>query len=194
MPLLEHLRSAVAPTSSQIPRFKPMQIVGGQVSWGLQLPGDTAHFPAGPVNGHGSFVPHVPIDGAYAWFAGASYETDAAPRRDAHTSDLENLERLATLLPDAARALGARFVVGDVRSWHASRCATPDRLPVVGPLHTEGMASLWISSAMGSRVLSYAVLCAEILAARLGGEPLPVEGSLARLLAATRPGLVSHHL
>ena len=66
---------------------------------------------------------------------------------------------------------------------------------MVGPLLASGMPPVWISASMGSRGLTYAVLCAELLAARLGGEPLPLEGSLARLLAAARPGLVvSHHL
>jgi tRNA 5-methylaminomethyl-2-thiouridine biosynthesis bifunctional protein len=39
---------------------------------------------------------------------------------------------------------------------------------------------------MGSRGLSFSVLCAELLAARLGAEPLPVEASLARVLHALR--------
>jgi tRNA 5-methylaminomethyl-2-thiouridine biosynthesis bifunctional protein len=39
---------------------------------------------------------------------------------------------------------------------------------------------------MGSRGLSFAALCAELLAARLGGEPLPVPTSLARSLEVGR--------
>jgi tRNA 5-methylaminomethyl-2-thiouridine biosynthesis bifunctional protein len=50
-----------------------------------------------------------------------------------------------------------------------------------------------MNAGMGSRGLTYAVLGAELLAARMGGEPLPIEASLARLLAATRPAM-SHHL
>jgi tRNA 5-methylaminomethyl-2-thiouridine biosynthesis bifunctional protein len=39
---------------------------------------------------------------------------------------------------------------------------------------------------MGSRGLSFSALCAELLAARLGAEPLPVEFSLSRSLDVNR--------
>jgi tRNA 5-methylaminomethyl-2-thiouridine biosynthesis bifunctional protein len=195
VPLLERIQLAGVTGTSPPPRLRAMQLLGGQVSWGLHCAGDAAHFPSGPVNGHGSFVPDVPMDGAHAWFAGATYETEANPGRDPQTGHLENWQRLARLLPTAAQRLTRRFERGEVHAWHGSRCATPDRLPAVGPVHADAMPPIWMSSAMGSRGLTYAVLSAELLAARLGGEPLPVEGRLARLLAATRPGLVmSDHL
>jgi tRNA 5-methylaminomethyl-2-thiouridine biosynthesis bifunctional protein len=46
--------------------------------------------------------------------------------------------------------------------------------------------SLWLSTAMGSRGLTFAMLCAELLAAQLGAEPWPVEVRLARFLNALR--------
>jgi tRNA 5-methylaminomethyl-2-thiouridine biosynthesis bifunctional protein len=39
---------------------------------------------------------------------------------------------------------------------------------------------------MGARGLSFSALCAELLAAWLGGEPLPIENNLAKLLATNR--------
>jgi tRNA 5-methylaminomethyl-2-thiouridine biosynthesis bifunctional protein len=39
---------------------------------------------------------------------------------------------------------------------------------------------------MGSRGLSFSMLCAELLAARWGAEPLPVEAGLANALNALR--------
>ncbi|MFZ3220859.1 MAG: hypothetical protein WA174_12540, partial [Rhodoferax sp.] len=45
---------------------------------------------------------------------------------------------------------------------------------------------LWLCVGMGSRGLSFTALCAELLAARLGAEPLPVEFSLSRSLDANR--------
>ena len=195
LPLLQKIGQANTQQAPARSNFKAMQILGGQVSWGLERPGDAAHFPDGPVNGHGSFVPHVPFDGAPAWFAGATYDTTSARHDRTGVGHLENLQRLAQLLPATADVLAARFKTGEVRAWRGSRCVSPDRLPAVGPLDTHGHPPVWLSLAMGSRGLTYAVLCAELLAARMGGEPLPLPGSLARLLAANRPGLLaSHHL
>jgi tRNA 5-methylaminomethyl-2-thiouridine biosynthesis bifunctional protein len=45
---------------------------------------------------------------------------------------------------------------------------------------------LWVSTAMGSRGLTFAALAGELVAARLHGEPLPLEAKLARALDAGR--------
>ncbi|MGH8820671.1 MAG: FAD-dependent oxidoreductase, partial [Rhodoferax sp.] len=72
------------------------------------------------------------------------------------------------------------------------RCAAPDRLPLLGPTQLPGV---WICTAMGSRGLTMAVLCGELLAAQVHGEPLPIEQSLARRLSAGRfdPPTLSRH-
>jgi len=53
-------------------------------------------------------------------------------------------------------------------------------------LHEADQPGLWLSSAMGSRGLTFAVLCAEVLAAQLCGEPAPLPKRLLRLIAADR--------
>jgi tRNA 5-methylaminomethyl-2-thiouridine biosynthesis bifunctional protein len=73
---------------------------------------------------------------------------------------------------------------GELRSWSGVRCASSDRRPLVG----EVASGLWVSTAMGSRGLTFAPLCAELIAARLHGEPLPVEAKLAQALAVSRRG------
>ncbi|RYF72780.1 MAG: hypothetical protein EOO29_27810, partial [Comamonadaceae bacterium] len=45
---------------------------------------------------------------------------------------------------------------------------------------------LWVCTALGSRGLSFATLCAELLAARWHGEPLPVPAAWARGLDTAR--------
>jgi tRNA 5-methylaminomethyl-2-thiouridine biosynthesis bifunctional protein len=63
------------------------------------------------------------------------------------------------------------------------RCASADRRPLVG----EWAPGLWASMAMGSRGLTFAALCAELMAARLHGEPWPLPARLARALDLRRP-------
>jgi len=71
---------------------------------------------------------------------------------------------------------------GQVRNWAGARCASSDRRPLVG----EVAPGLWLSTAMGSRGLTFAALCGELVAARLHGEPLPVETKLALALDLSR--------
>jgi tRNA 5-methylaminomethyl-2-thiouridine biosynthesis bifunctional protein len=152
--------------------------VRGQVSWSHEgEPGvDRA------VNGNGHFVPGVPVEGRAAWLTGSTYargDNDCADRAQDHAA---NLERLRVLLPDVAQRLAPLFESGKVHAWAGVRCASSDRRPLVGQLEP-GLA---ISTAMGSRGLTFAMLCAQVLAARLHDEPLPIERRLAASLDAAR--------
>lgn len=164
------------------PQAPLLSAVRGQVSLGA-MAGRTDALPPFPVNGHGSLIAGVPLDDGPAWITGATYERDAPDPllRDADHTD--NLARLRTLLPAAAEVLAPDFASGQVRGWAGVRCATPDRLPLVGPTALPGV---WVSTGMGSRGLSLAVLCGEVLAARLHQEPLPLEAALARRLDTAR--------
>jgi len=164
------------------PQAPLLSAVRGQVSLGA-MAGRADALPPFPVNGHGSLIAGVPLDDGPTWITGATYERDAPDPllRDAdHTN---NLARLRTLLPAAAEVLTPNFASGQVRGWAGVRCATPDRLPLVGPTALPGV---WVSTGMGSRGLSLAVLCGEVLAARLHQEPLPLEAALARRLDTAR--------
>ena len=57
---------------------------------------------------------------------------------------------------------------------------------VWAPVDAAHLPGLWACTAMGSRGLTLAVLCAELLAARLQGEPLPLDPRLARALGSER--------
>ena len=192
--LLDKLAQSQPPSAPLALRLAPMGALAGQVTWALQEAGDEVLLAACrahpyPVNGHGSFVSQVPMHGAQAWFAGATYEPEPATPADVAASHRDNLARLSHLLPQTANALAPRFASGQVQAWRGVRCTTLDRLPAVGPAQDSPLPSLWISAGLGSRGLTYAALCAELLAARLGAEPLPVEASLWKIIGATRRGL-----
>ena len=157
--------------------------VRGQVTWGPRNE-DAVNLPAFPVNGHGHFLPSVPLVDRGAWMTGSTYgrgETDTTPRAQ---DDAANLQRVAEVMPAAAQVMAAAAARGEVRNWSGVRCASGDRRPLVG----EWSPGLWVSTAMGSRGLTFAALCAELIAARLHGEPLPVEAKLAQALDVSRPG------
>ena len=170
-----------------------LQTIRGQVSWGW-APADE-RLPQHPVNGHGSWVPHFPAlpGGAAAWVMGSSFERDVtqlppspADRDRAHA---DNWTKLQTLLPHTSQHYAQAFATAN--TWAQIRCAASDRLPLVGPLlaesaHCAGRLSPWVCTAMGSRGLTWALLCAELLAARLHGEPLPLPNALAKALSVDR--------
>ena len=161
-----------------------LQAIRGQVSWAMQA--EAEQLPPWPVNGHGSLVPHFPQGAGSAWLLSATFERDDTGCELRTAGHAANLEKLRTLLPHSAASLDARFAAGLVQGWVGVRCAWRDHLPVVGPLAPEQLPGLWLCTAFGSRGLSYSALCAELLAAWLHGEPLPLEPRLAHALRASR--------
>ena len=178
-----HASQALLQRLEPAPMGLALQPIRGQVSWGLQSPQD--RLPPVPVNGHGSLLPGVPLGTGQAWVLGASFERDVAEVLVKPQDHAEVLEKLHTLLPETAASLQPRFDAGQVQAWAGVRCATRDHLPVVGPLSAH-WPGLWLCTAFGSRGLSYSQLCAELLAAWMHGEPLPLEPRLAALLRASR--------
>lgn len=189
----------------------PLQPVRGQISWGL-LANPAQPLAPFPVNGHGNLVPGFPLqgsaDGPVGWVMGSTFERDVAalpPKpaevRAAHAA---NWGQLQTLLPVAANKLAAPFAhamapshregtaadacphPSTAQSWAAVRCTSPDRLPIVGPVDATALPGLWVCTAMGSRGLTLALFCGELLAARVHGEPLPVDAKLAAALGTER--------
>ncbi|MCX8520136.1 MAG: FAD-dependent oxidoreductase [Rhodoferax sp.] len=139
-------------------------------------------FPPYPVTGHGRLIAPVPGADGPCWYAGATFETDAVPHADTARAHAANFNKLQQLLPEVARHLRQPFAEGKVHAWQGTRCVTSTRMPLVGPLEDSPLPSLWICAGMGARGLAFSALCAELLAAELHGEPLPVERSKAKLL------------
>jgi tRNA 5-methylaminomethyl-2-thiouridine biosynthesis bifunctional protein len=173
---------ALAAAAGAVP--PDLQPIRGQVTLGLQ--NDSDPLPPFPVNGHGGLIPAITAQDGPLWLMGASYERDAeqpAVRQQDHS---DNLARLQALLPQCADALADQFSPEQAQGWAGVRCATPNRLPLVMPV--EG-AGLWLCTGMGSRGLSFAALCGELLAAQLHGEPLPVEKRLAQSMQQVKQAL-----
>ena len=180
---------AAAHSSARISGYGlKLQPVRGQIAW---APHDSElRVPPFPVNGNGHLIPSVPHDGGFAWFCGATYgraQTDTDLRDADHAA---NLQRVQSLLPQSASQFAQAFAHPATQQWAQVRCASADRRPLAGELEP----GLWVSTAMGSRGLTFAALCAELLAAQLHDEPLPLSMRLAqalhprRQLAAAAPG------
>ena len=173
-----------------LPKLAAMKKVHGLLSHGtmpdLQAVPPMPLFPSIPVNGNGSLVANIPTTRGREWFAGATFDLDVAEKTIITAGHSANHARLSELLPAVGNALRDAFEHERVSAWTGTRCVTHDRLPLVGPVQATADCRLWISAGMGARGLSFSALCAELLAAKIGNEPLPVEASLVRSLDAQR--------
>jgi tRNA 5-methylaminomethyl-2-thiouridine biosynthesis bifunctional protein len=175
---LDLLASADAPAL-------PLNPLRGQLLYG-PMPDAPHPLPPFPVNGLGTFITGVPVDGTPSWVLGSTFERGCreAVLREADTQEVA--VKLAVLLPESAQALAPQIASGAARAWAAVRCTVRARLPVVGAPDASALPGLFVSTGMGARGMTLAVLCGELLAAQLAGEPLPVPLRQARALAPQR--------
>ncbi|NWD91790.1 FAD-dependent oxidoreductase, partial [Pseudomonas sp. K5002] len=133
---------------------------------------------------------------------GASFDfksDDLTPTVAEHAGNLQMLREISL---DLLQRLGADSLAPEQLEGRAAfRCTSPDYLPIVGPLaqreafdHTYAalgkdarqvpdapcpwLHGVYINSGHGSRGLVTAPLCAELLAAWLDNEPLPLPRSV----------------
>lgn len=170
----------------------PLNPLRGQMSWGRVDALDAnaqGALPPFPVNGHGSFIHGLPCPDdtdAKGWFCGSTFERTAqGPVAKPQDHDA-NLQRLQSLAPAVAGRLHPHLAPERAQAWAGLRCTLPDHRPAVGPLDDTHWPGLWVCTGLGTRGLSVSVLCGELIAAWLHGEPLPLEASLAQKLAASR--------
>jgi tRNA 5-methylaminomethyl-2-thiouridine biosynthesis bifunctional protein len=175
---------AAAVASQELLPGLALQAVRGQVTWALH--GQPLQLPPFPVNGDGSFIPSVPTAQGPAWICGASFDRGDSDLAARPGDQQANLSRLRRLLPGVAGQFAAGEASNALQAWTGVRCASTDRRPLVGPLDPEHPDGVWLSTAMGSRGLTFAALCGELIAAQVHGEPLPLARNLARALSAAR--------
>ena len=124
---------------------------------------------------------------------GASYDNDQNRTLSA-ASQHQNLEKIRSMLGDPG--VGAQAPLAGRVGF---RCVAPDRLPLVGALpdpHLAGrterlreiprQGGLYGLLGYASRGLIWAPLAAELLAAQLNGDPLPLEADLVTALDPAR--------
>jgi tRNA 5-methylaminomethyl-2-thiouridine biosynthesis bifunctional protein len=138
-----------------------MDNVSGSVALGAW---PDANMEARVINGNGHFIGGVSQEvGGQFWLSGATYEREnyASPQEQQAASKQANQERLAKLLPaELLPIINAQFANDQVQTWQGYRCTTSDRFPIVGELEL----GLYVCTALGSRGLSFAALCAEVFA------------------------------
>ena len=165
----------------------PLQAIRGQLSWGLCPSPLPSHWPPCPVNGHGSFIAPIPTDQGPAWFAGSTFDRERDQPGLLPQDHAENRERLQALLPALREDLEPAWQGKQtLNGWSSVRCTVPDRLPMVGPLNPTQWPGLNLVTAMGARGLTLGVLCGELLASQLHGDPCPLPRRHAKALAAER--------
>lgn len=162
----------------------PLRPVKGQLSFGpLSGPPDAER----PQRQDGVYVPcYEDHTAGRIWAMGSTYERgvdDCDVSAAAHARNLASLEALS---PTAAQRMREQTASGQLRGWAGVRCASLDRLPLSGalpdaaavaallgqpPFHRRKprlnelprLPGLFTLSALGSRGLTLASLCAERL-------------------------------
>ncbi|MGM8227710.1 bifunctional tRNA (5-methylaminomethyl-2-thiouridine)(34)-methyltransferase MnmD/FAD-dependent 5-carboxymethylaminomethyl-2-thiouridine(34) oxidoreductase MnmC [Cellvibrio sp. ARAG 10.3] len=180
----------------------PIKSIRGQVSY---LPAtDASQSLKTVLCGEGYIGPAYPTEQGWFHCTGATFnlkEKSSALRAEDHLTNIHNLRKTTPALADAFAELDEQTLNGRV----AFRCTTPDYLPLIGPvperekfladfapLRKNAKAridrpgcyypGLYINVGHGSRGLAYTPLGAELLAAQICQEVLPVSRELAQAL------------
>jgi tRNA 5-methylaminomethyl-2-thiouridine biosynthesis bifunctional protein len=139
-----------------------------------------------PLNGSGHFIPNVPTPNGPIWLSGSTYEHGLSIATCTEDGIAANTERLAALLPSAASLIAFQAHAGTLRAWAGMRCTTYDRMPIVGAVDVARAPGLHICTAMGSRGLSFAAICAQALVADLLHLPCPIAADLRAAMDVSR--------
>lgn len=184
----------------------PLQPIRGQVSFAQATPASQALKIA--LCAEGYIAPAAPVsktEKTQQHSFGATFklkQMDMEIREEEHQ---ENLATLASLLPQIAESFSHQQLQGRA----ALRAATPDYLPMAGPvaewdqlentygalrknrkqlidLRTPYQKNLYVLAGLGSRGFTYAPLAAEVLAAWISKEVMPVSEELVKALHPMR--------
>ena len=191
----------------------PLRPVQGQMSLG-ELRG--AALAARPQRQAGVFVPEYQDSGlppawpSRLWTMGSTYARGQQHSDISEAAHQANARSLAAMHPAAAERLRADLAAGRLLGWAQVRCASLDRLPLVGAVPDVQALPVWMGAAgtrrgrlalpdaprqpglylltaLGSRGLSLAHWCATVLAQQIDGSAAaPPEPELIRALDPAR--------
>lgn len=190
----------------------PLRPVKGQMSLGA-LEGN--EWAPRPQRQSGVFVPRYEDSGlpprwpSTLWAMGSTYVRGADDTVVTEQGHQDNARSLAAMLPEAAERFQAAMAAGRLLGWAGVRCASLDRLPLVGAVPDQAALQAWMQAAgsrrgrlsvseaprlpglylftaLGSRGLSLAHWCAERLARQIDGAADDAEPDLVRALDPAR--------
>ena len=190
----------------------PLRPVKGQMSLGA-LMGD--EWAPRPQRRAGVFVPRYEDSGlppqwpSTLWAMGSTYLRGADDIAVTEQGHHDNARSLSAMLPEATERFEAAMATGQLLGWAGVRCASLDRLPLVGAVPDQMAVQTWMQAAgarrgrlavtdaprlpglylltaLGSRGLSLAHWCAERLARQIDGATDDVEVDLVRALDPAR--------
>lgn len=180
----------------------PLQIIRGQTTY---LPETAATSKLQTAFCHTGYISPA-REGRHCM--GASFKLRDASTEVRAQEHRENLDKLATALPQWSRELGS-LDIDSLQGRVGFRCASPDYLPIAGPVPDRDeflqtyaslrknarqtiqqrgnyLPGLYVNTAHGSRGLSSAPLCAQLLASQICGELPPLSRELVRALSPAR--------
>lgn len=186
----------------------PLRPVRGQLSFAaLEGPALAER----PQRQSGVFVPAYSDNGLAPrwpnriWSVGATYSRGDSGKELRARDHQENADRLHSICPPAAERMGTQQANGQLLGWAQVRCASLDRLPLVGALpdlvamaiawraagHRRGrlglgdvprQAGLYTLCALGSRGITLALSSAHNLADQIEGRPCDLHPALPHAL------------
>ncbi|MGE0099792.1 MAG: FAD-dependent oxidoreductase [Hydrogenophaga sp.] len=200
------------PDGPMEPRDLPLRPVKGQMSLAVLRGAPLAERPQ---RDNGVFVPRYEDSGlppawpARLWAMGSTYTRGDSSSHLTPEAHEANASSLQAICPPAARHLRGLQASGELLGWAQVRCASLDRLPLVGavpdarvlrlnkaqagskrerqPLgETPRQPGLYLLTALGSRGITLASWCAHLLAAQIDGTAVPVEADLVAALDPAR--------
>lgn len=206
-------RDLLVSSTAQTAESLPLRPVQGQLSLAAL---DTPPLMPRPQRDNGVFVPEYADSGlppqwpARVWAMGSTYERGEERCEISTDAHERNADSLQNLCAPAAEQMRQSLAQGRLLGWAQVRCASLDRLPLVGavpnldalqaqmsaagarrsrlPLATvPRWPGLFTLSALGSRGLTLSHWCATQLALAMDGEPPQVADDDRDLIAALDP-------